>query len=112
MRPLYHPPLSEIKVEGILYALADPVRVRIYAEIAQSDCPRTCSTFLQLDERKVPKSTLSVHFKVLRESGLIRSRRHGVEMHNTSRGQEIDQRFPGLLEAIIDAYRAQRVEQS
>jgi DNA-binding transcriptional ArsR family regulator len=110
MRPLYHPPPSEITVEGILYALSDPIRVRIYAEIARADCPQICSTFLQLDERKVPKSTLSVHFKVLREAGLIRSERRGVELHNSSRCSEIDERFDGLVSAIISAYQVQTKE--
>lgn len=108
MRPLTHPPLSEITVEGILYALSDPVRVRIFAEIAQSDCSQICSNFLQVDDKSVPKSTLSVHFKVLRETGLIRSERRGVEMHNVSRCVEINERFPGLLGSILCAYNKQR----
>ncbi len=108
VRPLYHPPLSEITVEGILYALSDPVRVRIYAEIAQSDCPQICSAFLQVDQRPVPKSTLSVHFKVLREAGLIRSERRGVEMLNTTRCQEIGEKFGDLVGSILRAYQTQR----
>ena len=55
-------------------------------------------------ERVIPKSSLSQHFKVLREAGLIRSERHGVEMRNYSRCAEIDQRFPGLLVSILTAY--------
>ena len=43
MRPLYHPSLEEITVQGILYALSDPVRVRIYAELAQADSAMNCS---------------------------------------------------------------------
>lgn len=108
MRPLTHPPLSEITVEGILYALSDPVRVRIFAEIAQSECSQICSNFLQVDDKTVPKSTLSVHFKVLREAGLIRSERRGVEMHNVSRCGEINERFEGLLNSILCAYKTQR----
>lgn len=108
MRPIYHPPLSEITVEGILYALSDPVRVRIYAEIASADCPQICSAFLQLDDRTVPKSTLSVHFKVLREAGLIRSERRGVEMHNTTRCGELKERFGDLVGTILRAYQRQR----
>ena len=42
MRPLYHPALNEITVQGILYALSDPVRVRIYVELAQADCAMNC----------------------------------------------------------------------
>lgn len=108
MRPLYHPPVGEITVEGILHALSDPVRVRIFTELAQTDCPQICSNFLKLDERPVPKSTLSVHFRVLREAGLIRSERRGVEMHNTTRCQELSQRFGDLIGAILQAYQRQR----
>ena len=55
----------------------------------------------------IPKSTLSQHFKALREAGLIRSERRGVEMHNVSRCAEIDKRFPGLLQAIVNARKIQ-----
>jgi DNA-binding transcriptional ArsR family regulator len=107
MKPLFHPALEDITVEGILYALSDPVRAAIYANIALSDLPCNCSIFLKVCERKIPKSTLSQHFKTLREAGLIRGERLGVEMHNTSRCAEIEQRFPGLLGAILNAHRAQ-----
>ena len=62
---------------------------------------------MSFSDRTIPKSTLSQHFKVLREAGLIRSERHGVEMQNTSRCQEIESRFPGLLPAIINAHSIQ-----
>jgi DNA-binding transcriptional ArsR family regulator len=107
MRPLLHPSADDITVEGILHALSDPVRVRIFADIARSECAQTCSAFLEVSEKAVPKSTLSQHFKALREAGLIRSERKGVEMHNTPRCDEIDKRFPGLLTAIIEAHKAQ-----
>ncbi len=111
MKPLYHPAAADITVEGILYALSDPVRVRIYAEIVRSDCPRTCSNFLRIDDRTLPKSTLSQHFKVLREAGLIRSERKGVEMRNTSRCEELRERFGDMVGAIIDAYKEQFARQ-
>ncbi|MEG9439058.1 helix-turn-helix transcriptional regulator, partial [Edaphobacter sp. HDX4] len=63
--------------------------------------------FQDIIDRPIPKSTLSQHFKVLRESGLIRAERKGVEMHNTSRCAEINGRFPGLVASIIDAYTQQ-----
>ncbi len=94
-------------VEAILHALSDPVRVAIFAEIAGSACSRNCSNFLQVCEQPVPKSTLSQHFKALREAGLIRGERRGVEMHNTPRCAEVDKRFPGLIAAIIKAHRVQ-----
>ena len=107
MRPLFHPSIEDVTVEGILHALSDPVRVAIYAEIVGSDCARTCSNFLRVSEKAIPKSTLSQHFKILREAGLIRGERRGVEMHNTSRCAEIDQRFPGLIAAIVNAHLIQ-----
>jgi len=110
MRPLVHPPLDGVTVEGILHALSDPVRVAIYARIVASDCPQTCSNFLKLSERDIPKSTLSQHFKILRDAGLIRSERRGVQMHNTPRCTEIDSRFPGLIAAIIHAHKLQSLQ--
>jgi DNA-binding transcriptional ArsR family regulator len=107
MRPLFHPSIEDVTVEAILHALSDPVRVAIFAEIVGSDCSQNCSSFLQVKEKNIPKSTLSQHFKALREAGLIRGERRGVEMHNTSRCAEIDQRFPGLIMAIVKAHNIQ-----
>src|ERR1700752_956456 len=99
--------MEDVTVEGILHALSDPVRVAIFADIVGLGCVQNCSSFLRVSQRAVPKSTLSQHFKVLREAGLIRGERHGVEMQNTSRCTEIDQRFPGLIAAIVNAHNIQ-----
>ncbi len=107
MKPLFHPSIGDITVEGVLHALSDPVRVAIYAGIASSECAQTCSTFLKISNRRIPKSTLSQHFKALREAGLIWSERHGVEMRNTSRCAEIEKRFPGLIKAVVTAHAIQ-----
>jgi len=107
MRPLFHPPIEDVTVEGILHALSDPTRVAIYADIFGSDCAYNCSNFLKVSEKTIPKSTLSHHFKALREAGLIRSERRGVEMRNASRCSEIESRFPGLIAAILKAHKTQ-----
>jgi DNA-binding transcriptional ArsR family regulator len=107
MRPLFHPSIEDVTVEAILHALSDPVRVAIFTQIAGSDCSRNCSNFLNVSEKTIPKSTLSLHFKALREAGLIWGERRGVEMHNISRCAEVDQRFPGLIAAIVSAHKAQ-----
>jgi DNA-binding transcriptional ArsR family regulator len=107
MRPLFHPSIEEITVESILHALSDPARVAIFAQIVNSACTRTCSDFLKISEKEIPKSTLSQHFKVLREAGLIRGERRGVEMHNTPRCAEIEKRFPGLVASIVKAHLIQ-----
>jgi DNA-binding transcriptional ArsR family regulator len=107
MRPLFHPSIEDVTVEGILHALSDPVRVAMYAEIVAQECPQSCSNFLTVSDKAIPKSTLSQHCKILREAGLIRSERHGVEMHNISRCAELEQRFPGLIRAIVTAHMIQ-----
>lgn len=104
MRPLFHPSIEDVRLEAILHALSDPVRVSIFSEIAGATCPMTCAAFSSVNERTIPKSSLSQHFKVLREAGLIRSERQGVEMRNTSRCAEVEARFPGLVAAIINAH--------
>ena len=105
MRPFVHPPVDAIRPEAILHALADPERARLFAEIAGSVCVERCSQLADTGERVIPKSSLSQHFKILRDAGLIRSERVGVEMRNYSRCAEVDARYPGLLAAIMAAYR-------
>ena len=107
MRPLLHPPIDDVRVEAILHALSDPVRAALFAEIASAACPQTCTGLAGVIHQAIPKSSLSQHFKVLREAGLIRSERRGVELHNTSRCTEVEERFPGLLPAILAAQARQ-----
>ena len=110
MKPLFHPSLKDVTVEGILHALSDPVRVAIYADIVGSTCSQNCSNFLNVKEKSIPRSTLSQHFRALREAGLIRGERRGVEMHNTSRCMEIETRFPGLITSIVKAHYVQAAD--
>src|SRR5882757_621879 len=112
MRPLFHPSVEDVTVEAILHALSDPVRVAIYADVVGASCSQNCSNFLEISEKAIPKSTLSQHFKALREAGLIRGERVGVEMRNTSRCAEIDKRFPGLIMAIVKAHQVQSEEET
>ncbi|WP_404712281.1 ArsR/SmtB family transcription factor [Sphingomonas sp. MMS24-J13] len=104
MRPLFHPSIDDVRPGAVLHALSDPVRAAIFADIAGAGCAQTCQAFASMGDRVIPKSSLSQHFKVLREAGLIRSERQGVEMRNTSRCAEVDERFPGLIPAILGAY--------
>jgi DNA-binding transcriptional ArsR family regulator len=108
MRALFHPKVEDITVEGILYALGDPVRVRIFMELANAECTKNCSTFLNIEPTPLPKSTLSQHFKILREAGLIYSERKGVELHNRTRCVELKDRFGEMIGSIIKAYVEQQ----
>jgi DNA-binding transcriptional ArsR family regulator len=99
--------MEDIRLEAILHALSDPARAAIFANIAGASCSQTCSSLAGAVDQTIPKSSLSQHFKILREAGLIRSERRGVEMHNTSRCAEVEARFPGLLPAILSAQMRQ-----
>jgi DNA-binding transcriptional ArsR family regulator len=107
MRPLVHPAIEDVTVEAILHALSDPVRVAIFAEIIGQECTQKCSSFVPVEGAAIPKSTLSQHFRILREAGLIRGERRGVEMHTVSRRAEVDALYPGLIGAIAGAHALQ-----
>ena len=107
MRPLLHPAIEDVSIEAVLHALADPVRVAICAELSGPGCTSNCSALQDILSKPIPKSTLSQHFRILREAGLIRSERRGVEVLNCSRFAEIDARFPNVLTAIVNAYKLQ-----
>ncbi len=83
----------------MLHALSDPVRLRIVAELARSEGESTCGSFAL----PVTKSTCTHHFKVLRESGLIQQRSQGTTRLNRLRREDIEMRFPGLLETVLRA---------
>lgn len=95
-RAFNHPSARDITVDGILYALADPIRRKIVVKLMSCEsmsCSKACAT--------LSPSTISFHHKVLRETGLIRSEKKGVEVINSLRKPEIDKRFPGLLDSIL-----------
>jgi DNA-binding transcriptional ArsR family regulator len=94
-----HPGRSEIELSTVLHALSDPVRLRIVAALAGGQGEHTCGSF----DVPVTKSTCTHHFKVLREAGVIRQRQEGTARLNTLRQEDLDARFPGLLETILRA---------
>lgn len=99
-RPFVHPALEDITLDGLLYALADPTRRAIVCTLMQKGGAMNCTAATPCP---LPKSTQSHHFKVLREAGLVRSQREGTAVVNELRCGELDRRFPGLLERILDA---------
>ena len=112
MRKHHHPNIEDITVEGILHAFADPVRVRIFMELANAECAKNCSTFINVNKSPLAKSTLSQHFRVLREAGLILSERKGVELHNRTRCAELEKHFGEMIGAIVGAYSVQQKRKS
>ncbi|WP_280416916.1 ArsR/SmtB family transcription factor [Nocardia carnea] len=96
--PLPEPTREELRLETVLAALSDPLRlgiVRAYY-LESGGIPQPCGWF-PIDR---PKSTRTHHWRVLREAGLIRQWQHGMERRNVVRVADLDDRFPGLLNLV------------
>jgi DNA-binding transcriptional ArsR family regulator len=102
-RPLSHPNMDDVTVAGILYALADPVRLAIVNELLYAECGVSCTETAHRLAMPMPKSTCSQHYRILREAGVIRSERKGVQLTSHVRWRELEARFPGLLRSILEA---------
>lgn len=95
-----HPPKEDITLEGVLAALADPMRLRIMRSLMEKEGCMSCAEAAPCPN--MAKSTLSHHFRILREAGLIRTAKIGVQNRNVVRTEDINQKFPGLLDLILD----------
>jgi DNA-binding transcriptional ArsR family regulator len=105
-RTLDHPDRAEIRLEAVLHALSDPARlqvVRFLAGLAEGD-EAPCSAI----DLAVTKSTTTHHFRVLREAGVIRQVYRGTAKMTAIRRTDLDDLFPGLLDAVLTADAARR----
>lgn len=91
-------PAEPLRLEKVLHALGDPVRLGIVRQLAREG-DSSCAA---LDGGR-PKSTMSHHFKVLREAGLVQTRNQGVTHMNALCRASLDAAFPGLLDAVVGA---------
>ncbi|MFH9086565.1 ArsR/SmtB family transcription factor [Streptomyces sp. NPDC017673] len=98
-RALPHPVREQIRLESVLHALSDPMRLQIVRELAAKEGELTCSQF----DLPVTKSTSTHHFRVLRESGVIRQVYRGTAKMNGLRRDDLDGLFPGLLDSLLTA---------
>jgi DNA-binding transcriptional ArsR family regulator len=94
---LLHPTRDELEMSSVLHALSDPQRLRIVCSLSNDPTPRSCGSF----DLCITKSTLTHHFRVLREAGVIEQREHGTAKLNRLRREDLDARFPGLLDAVL-----------
>lgn len=96
MRTYKHPAPENFTLERILYALSDPVRLEIVRHLSRVE-EATCG---ELDGGR-PKSSMSHHFRVLRDSGLVYTRTVGTTHMNSLRNDELNARFPNLITTIL-----------
>lgn len=89
---------EELKLEAVFSALADPLRLTIVRKLMleSESYDHTCGWF-GFDR---PKSSLTHHFRALRDAGLIHQRQYGLERRSRLRTEDLNKRFPGLLDLI------------
>nr|WP_234313676.1 helix-turn-helix domain-containing protein [Streptomyces sp. NBRC 109706] len=92
----HHPDLNEVALTTVLAALSDPLRLGL-VRLLSDGVERQWG---ELDA-PVANSTLSHHLKVLRSSGVTRTREEGTRCYVHLRADELEERFPGLLESLL-----------
>lgn len=100
LREIRHPATTELDLATILRTVGDPLRLQIVRVLAD-DRERTC-TEVQ-DALGLPASTCSYHLRLLREAGVTRTRPDGTERYMSLRRGDLESRFPGLLEVLIES---------
>jgi DNA-binding transcriptional ArsR family regulator len=103
MREPHHPPREELELPSVLHALSDPARLEIVRRLAVGTEEWSCGRF----ELGLSKATLSHHFRVLREAGVVRTRPDGRKRLLSLRFDDLNARFPGLLDAVLAGERPQ-----
>jgi DNA-binding transcriptional ArsR family regulator len=98
MREPHHPSRPELELSSVLHALSDPARLDIVRRLAEGDEP-SCGTF----DLGLSKATLSHHFRVLREAGVVSVRPEGRKRLLSLRLDDLDARFPGLMDAVLES---------
>lgn len=98
MKQAHHPDREEIGLIGVMAALSDPIRVGLVRVLADGR-ERGWGEL----RAPVAKSTLSHHLRVLRDAGVTRTRQKGTRCFVELRRDDLEARFPGLLDAVLDA---------
>lgn len=100
MKTPWQPPAAEIRLVDVLDALADPIRLAMVARLSTLGSEK-CTDIN--NDMHVHKSTMSHHYRVLREAGVTETAVHGRERWISLRRADLDARFPGLLAPILTA---------
>ena len=101
MKLLHHPSRDDLMLPTVLYALSDPIRLQIVSQIHQGG-EQACKNF----EVSIAKSTFSQHARMLREAGVTHTRVVGTHRLLSLRTEDLEARFPGLLDAVLSSYES------
>jgi DNA-binding transcriptional ArsR family regulator len=95
--PVCEPSPPELVLTEILHALSDPIRLDLVRQLYLGGVERTCGSF----SLPIAKSTATHHWRVLRAAGVVSGRVEGTKKFHRLRRDELDERFPGLLDSIL-----------
>jgi DNA-binding transcriptional ArsR family regulator len=102
-RDLHHPHREQLSLAGVLEALSDPARLEIVRRLHEQGEDR-CGSFEELGS----KANLTYHFARLREAGVTQTRIEGPYRYISLRARDLEARFPGLLEAVLESARREQ----
>jgi DNA-binding transcriptional ArsR family regulator len=96
---LPQPAREEIRIEQVLQALGDPVRLTFVRALAEAPDGRACGSV----PLPITKSTLTHHLRILREAGVISTRAEGTRRISRLRREDLDALYPGVLDGVLRA---------
>jgi DNA-binding transcriptional ArsR family regulator len=102
MDDVVEPAAAELELPRVLAALAEPNRLATVQYVARIG-EACCSEVISEAGLAMTKSTFSHHLRILREAGVLTKRIQGTKGYTRLRKDDLDRRFPGLIDAIIDA---------
>lgn len=104
MKEAHHPDTADLSLVDVIAALSDPIRIGLLRVLADGR-ERGWGEL----RAPVAKSTLSHHLRVLRDAGITRTRQEGTRCFVVLRRPDLDQRFPGLVAAILESASTDKV---
>lgn len=102
MDDVVEPAAADFQLTRILAALADPQRLATVRYVARNG-ESWCTQVMQEAGLAMTKSTFSHHLRILREAGVLTKRIQGTRGYTRLRKDDLDRRFPGLMDSVIAA---------
>lgn len=102
MDDVLEPAAEDFQLPKVLAALADPHRLATVRFVAYNG-ESWCSQVMQEAGLSMTKSTFSHHLRILREAGIVTKQIRGTKGFMCVRRDDLDRRFPGLLDSVLNA---------
>ena len=102
MDDVVEPAAEDFQLPRVLAALADPHRLATVRFVARNG-ESWCTQVMQEAGLAMSKSTFSHHLRILREAGIVTKRIQGARGYTCLRQADLDRRFPGLIDSIVNA---------